>query len=96
MAMEITKALCLSTMHISQETARWLDERHKTYSSPFSIWEGEHGYFIPAYPAARDEINKDIPADLMRVMCHAVMHECSFVRLDSDGPVEEGIETYEW
>lgn len=96
--MEITKALCLSTAHISEVTNEIIQShlnngRHKL---PMTIWHAEYGYFMSAHHAAEDIPPKEIPADLLRLMCYAKMHECEFLRLDNDGPVEEGIETYEW
>lgn len=99
--MEITKALCLSTVHISQESSRWLDRSHSDYGAPFTVWEGEHGYFFPSYfatlePEEAATTRARIPADIWAVMEKAHAADCAFVRLDSDGPTVDDLPEYDW
>jgi hypothetical protein len=91
--MEITKALCLSTAHISELTN---DKLHRQYLRlPLTKWHHpEYGWFISTHNAMEQEAN--IPRDLFLLLCRAIMEDCTFLRLDRDGPIVEGIETYEW
>ena len=98
--MEITKALCLSTMHIKEQTARWLDAHHTDFGAPFTVWEGEHGYFIPTHWARPGyephEGFKRVPEELRACAMLADANDCSFLRLDNDGPVIDYLPTFEW
>jgi hypothetical protein len=91
MSMEITKALCLSTVHIRPATSTMLEND----DLPLTVWRAGPGFFIPVYAANDVELSEQLPADLVRVMRYAILHECEFVRLDSDGPHVAGIDDYE-
>ena len=86
--MEITQALCLSTAHISQETRDLLGDGEPG----FTVWKAEYGFFMPCYPL---EHGHRLPADLACAMGAALKADCEFLRLDADGPVTEGLPTYE-
>jgi hypothetical protein len=98
MSFEITKALCLSTAHISEKTANKLDSTFHQGLRPLeiSLWHHrEFGYFMPAYPGAEPD-SHDLPEDLMACLKLAHMNGCEFLRLDSDGPTVEELPTYDW
>lgn len=87
--MEITKSLCLSTAHISEATRDLLQDGEPG----FTVWKAEYGFFMSCHPL---ENGHRLPADLACAMGAALKAECDFLRLDADGPIEEGLATYEW
>lgn len=97
--MEITKALCLSTVHIHPTTARWLDDGHNQIGNcPFTVWEASYGYFIPVCSATEpsEAWRAAVPDELQRLMLVAGTADCTFLRLDNDGPEVDGLPVFDW
>ncbi|MEQ6332988.1 hypothetical protein [Sphingobium sp. MK2] len=91
--MEITKALCLSTSHITAATAQSMEEQDSGF--PIAVWRGDYGFFVSVHAISRDG-GAGLPGDLIDCMERAVTYDCEFLRLDSDGPVMNGLKTYDW
>lgn len=99
--MEITKALCLSTSHITADTAKWLDREPSTFGKPLpmTVWKGDYGWFLPCYDAdARNQMATEgsAPEELLALLNRAGEADCEFLRLDADGSQMEGLPTYDW
>ena len=92
--MEITKALCLSTAHVSPETIGLLEGGAS--SLPMTVWESQYGFFLPTLLADLDMFRPAIPDDLHVLMTLAEANGCEFLRLDADGPVVEDLKVYHY
>jgi hypothetical protein len=84
----------ISTCHVNEITAQALDRGDK--ANPWTVVAPyEHGWFIAVQP---EELHADlqIPDALSAVMVWANAHGARWVRLDCDGDVIEGLQTFEW
>lgn len=95
--MEISKMLTLSTTHISQKTAEWLNDQEEIVS-----YEKEcYGWFI-YIPPKKSEIlkeyllNKYVPEDIKCLIKVAVEQDCVWICLDNSvQPILE-LPLYKW
>lgn len=101
--MEIMKFLCLSTVHIDPETAKWLDGSPSTvwmtvptvHQLPFTVWKSEYGYFLSTTILDSQEHDITVPADLLACLRKASEAGCEWLRLDGDGPAVADLPDYE-
>lgn len=93
-ALEIAQMLTLSTAHIKEETADFLDnEDYALVVYPKS----EYGWFILAdLDSLSEEELSLIPNDLMAVIQFAKENGCSWLCLDRDGSEIEQLPVYDW
>ena len=98
MGLEISKVLCANTAHISQQTADELIWNRHTFSHPIYPKEnncGEsYGWFVLTCDLEDEQYN--IPDDLWEAMKFAEENGCDWLNLDADGPIVDGLKTYEW
>lgn len=86
----IEKALTLSTAHITEETARWLD----TNPEQFVIYQKKnYGWFISVREL---EDFEGIPADLVFLIGYAMGCDCDWIQLDQDAGTINGLPTFDW
>lgn len=86
-APEISKMLTLSTGHLTEEACN-------TYlATVISYPKSEYGWFI--YVNTADEL-EDPPLSLLDCIGFAEEHGCDWIMFDCDGPIMEGLTTYEW
>jgi hypothetical protein len=88
---EVRKLLCLSTAHVSKETADILDSSTPK-NWPVFGFGGEYGWVIYAH----DEQDLEIPPDLWALCEYARSFDCDYIMLDCDASVIESLPTYEW
>lgn len=93
--METRKVLILSTAHVTNGTARWLDvndpDDWPMYGGPY----GNAGWFF--YCQAENGTGRDhVPTDLFAVMQFALANGCQHVLLDRDADVIEALPHWEW
>ena len=92
----IVKMLELSTIHVKQETSKWLDEQVLLSCAIITIYDKEdYGWFIPLTEETLSE--PKVPKDLAIVLKYAKEHGCSWVMFDQD--CDEGevdLPVYEW
>lgn len=86
----ILDMLELSTAHISENTARLL-ENNECKDLILSAWM-EYGWII----YTNSTLTTDVPEDLARVLRYAHGLGISYVKIDRDGEVLESLPTYEW
>jgi hypothetical protein len=86
---EIHKMLCLSTAHVNPKTANLLD--YGVHASVIAYQKSDNGYFMPVVGDF-----SSYPVDLFNVLAYARVRGCSWIMLDSDGPVVDGLPTWEW
>ena len=84
--LEIQKIMTLSTAHIKEQTAKFLDKS--------AYKKSEYGWFLPIEDRSYDTTT--IPEDLKKVIEFAKDHGCSWLCLDRDGPILDYLDTYEW
>lgn len=90
--MEIRKALCLSTSHVTRETAALLDSNEARQFK--RIIGGDYdnaGWFIYC-----SQEQGDIPDDLFRVMQFALQHDCQHLLFDRDADLIAELPWWEW
>lgn len=97
--LEMHKMLALSTTHVEQATANWLD-----YAVAGSWMEtcglvvypkGEYGWFIPLSKDDKDRF-EDVPEDLVKVIRFAERKGASWIMFDRDVPEIDELPAFEW
>lgn len=100
----LRKFLDASTAHVSEESAKWLDEQGRL-AAAVNTDDDEHpaihvgrlvtGWFFYADP--EDAPSADpVPADVVALMREARKRGCHYVLLDRDAPEIDGLPVYEW
>jgi hypothetical protein len=97
---EIRKMQVISTKHISKETADWLESIDFRVEGP-SGGPNSYGWVLYAHEepislGRPGEPNGELPADLFACMTAARRNGCDFIKLDSDGPHVDGLESWDW
>jgi hypothetical protein len=90
--LEIRNFLTLSTGHVSEATAKILDNNKLEDWPCFGGTVSTVGWFIYAH----DENPGDIPADLFAVFEYARKHNCPYVLFDCDADTIEELPTFDW
>ncbi len=89
--LEISRTLTISTVHISQETARLMDM--DAISMGFYS-KGESGYHI--LTVGLENYAGDMPEDMKACVKFAADNNCDWLCLDADGQEVKGLSTYQW
>ena len=85
---EIAKMLVLSTAHLSEDDCNiWLHERSGAYQ------KGDYGWFVHV---PDPQLKGVYEASLYECMRHAWANCCDWIMFDRDGPIIEGLPTYDW
>lgn len=87
--MEIDKMLTLSTAHIDQESANYLDEEsdlvvYSKHEFGWFVYTGESTYLLT------------VPEPLKRVIRFAQSKGCAWLCLDRDGQTIDELTIYNW
>lgn len=101
--LEITQMITISTAHIAEKTAGELygiTHRHPGYlpevvKFPTVYEKFPYGYFFYLSEDI-DDLKDEMPPDLWACCEFATEHGCNWLCIDADGPVMEGLKTYEW
>lgn len=101
---EIEKMLVLSTGHITEETAKRLNEEAEElppfcnieWGPAFAREEGWLFYVPKMAENGEPDDPEGTPDDLARVFMFAREHGCDWVMLDCDGPQVELLPHHEW
>lgn len=93
--LEIQGMLTLSTVHISEATAKLLQEEPETDALCLSVYEKRsgdelYGWFV--YLTGHE--SKSVPGDLAAIISLARRNDCGIICLDSDGPVVPSLTVY--
>ena len=89
--------LDISTAHVSEQTAGWLDELLTKSESPISIYgKGEYGWFINVHTVDDMERENKIPEDLRLVMDFARKRLCSWIMFDRDAETINKLPKFVW
>jgi transcriptional regulator with XRE-family HTH domain len=99
--MEIANMMVLTTGHVMQETAKWLDSKDK---NPIIVYpKGEYGWIIPLFDdlfimlkELDEQGGLEVPNDLLNVLHFAYKHGCTWVMFDCDADAVDGLPSYEW
>ena len=96
MPQEIYKIICLSTAHIPPETSKSIDENlsRGVWSSTISAFD--YGWFVTVPKEEKDCWSTKYPYGMQNVLRYANKHDCSYILLDRDGPVEDDLAIYDW
>jgi hypothetical protein len=93
---EIHKMICLSTSHVCGDTALKFQNANKIGSMPVFYDKREYGWFVHVSTDSEPDELAQYPEDVQGVLAYARTRGCGWVMLDSDGPVVEGLPTWEW
>lgn len=90
---EVRRVLVLSTAHLTSTTMKSAE-----YQPNFT---SEHEYGAYFYVGAAGDVTpfedpEDYPSDLYNCLLYARINNCDEVKFDRDGPVVEGLRTYDW
>lgn len=98
---DVMKMLTLSTAHISESTAKALEQDPETNELGLAVYpkctgqepDAERfGWFI----YLNREIDEGLPDDLKQALRYARDRDCQILCLDCDGPEEPELNTYDW
>jgi len=88
----IRKMLELSTAHISPEANQWLSEDEH---GELIVYDKHiYGYWI-LVPETGTELT-DVPKEVRDIIQIAVNEGCSWIMLDGDAPIVDGLPTFDW
>ena len=91
--MEISKMLTISTAHISEETARLLDIEPDNDNMQLTVYnKADFGWFVYVSEYFED---CDIPDDLRKCLELAKENNCTWLCLDCDAEIVDGLDFYE-
>lgn len=91
--LEIAKTLTLSTSHIKESTAQFLNDESREHLTVYA--KNEFGWFIYITDQIDHEVTL-ITDDLSAVIQLALDNECSILCLDADGPIVDELNLYDW
>lgn len=90
-----SKMMNLSTAHISEETAIWLQEGN--HPSLIFYTKSVYGFWIMVPPEQEDWGNiSDVPDELRTILHYANEHCCAWFMLDYDYDQVDGLPTFDW
>lgn len=85
----------ISTAHITEADAKALKEMVEHWNPALIVYElAEYGWLI--YVSQFPLLNANISPELQHLLEAARAQGCTFLRLDRDGPVIDGLPTFEW
>ena len=93
--MEIVKTLVLTTAHVTEETAQWLDsdpDQLVVYNKESG--EDQYGWFIPVY-MAQEVLEEAIPEELKEIIQFADAHKCTWIMFDRDADEIDELPVFE-
>ena len=93
--MEISRMLTISTAHITESTAKELEN----FGPPIPDWlcwlsvytKSDYGWWIFV-----DDSEPTTPSDLAACLRLARRHNCEWLCLDCDGEIVDELPTYDW
>lgn len=92
--MEITKMLTLSNCHIQGSTADFLNNEKRSELVVYP--KLDYGWFIYVDSEYIEDELQHIPEELANLIRIAKEQECTWLCLDCDGLIEEGLPTFNW
>ncbi|MDN5925703.1 MAG: hypothetical protein L0I29_01350 [Hyphomicrobiales bacterium] len=93
---EVRRFIVISTGHVTEKTAKFLD------GAPGDEWPclggkyGDYGWFLYAHDENCGAGKDAIPDDLFAVMTWAREQRCDYVLLDCDGDQVDALPHYDW
>lgn len=88
--------MSLSTGHITEATSQMLNDTPDTSWPVTGGTYGGYGYFFSTYQARERPRDLDIPDDLWALLCYALENQCSYLMLDQDADLIDGLPQYDW
>jgi hypothetical protein len=91
----ISQALELSTIHISDKTAKWLNDEVRNFIHLLVYDKSCNGWFIRIdNPNATHNLGV-FPPDLQSILSLATQYDCSWLIFDKDGPMIPELPTFQ-
>jgi hypothetical protein len=99
--MEIVKTIELCTSHVSEETAKMLDQQAAEHNPdiPLIVYEKqEYGWFVVVPENEEDVVEAvaKLPSDLLKTLEFALNHKCRWIVFDRDVMPSIELPCYEW
>lgn len=94
--MEVHKMLVLTTAHITEKTADFLQNVGSADITGFVSHPFVYGFVVHWWPEQAEELNPVLPKDLQACIRFAQKHGCDYLMLDSDGEVMPELPEYDW
>jgi hypothetical protein len=103
--MSIEKMMCLSTGHVTQQTAEDIGSLFNLGVPPkwaqrmVAYPHGEYGWLICIAGDTVDHIdlvNDGVPEELYGVMKHAHAHDCEWILFDRDAELIDELPSFDW
>jgi hypothetical protein len=91
---EITTMICLSTAHLTEKSSQDFEGPHKIGTMPIFYEKKGYGWFV--YVTGMVDGDKGYPDDLRAILAYARARGCTWIMLDQDGLVVDGLPTFEW
>lgn len=97
---EIHKMLVLSTAHITEAMAGYL-EQGTGPDDLVAFEKSDHGWFVVVsdadFPVDNEDDDWNIAVhEFNGLLTYARARGCTWIMLDQDGPVVDGLKTWEW
>ena len=97
--MQIERMITISTAHISEETEQLLIENAENNHFGISVYSKDvYGFWIYVPNKLNNVIdnNEKLPDDLWNCIMLAINNGCTWLCLDRDGEIVDGLETFDW
>lgn len=99
---EIQNIMTISTMHLTEDTMRTIDQNKKAYNTlsiyPKIIQNGALsaliGYFVYVLHSTVKDRADELPNDLFDIAELAVANNCNMICIDRDGPIVPDLKYY--
>lgn len=91
----IYKYLDISTAHISKRTSEYLMDNLNNRMFPLYVFHTGNGFLINV-PYNLDELERELPGDLISCLGFAQKHDCRWLMLDCDADVIKELEKFDW
>lgn len=91
----IYKYLDISTVHISEKTNEYLINNLHNGFFPLYVFHTGNGFIINV-PYNLDELERELPGDLISCLGLAQKHNCRWLMLDCDAEVVNELEQFDW
>jgi hypothetical protein len=93
--MDTRKMLCLSTAHVSEATAKMLND------TPYTLWPvvggpWAYGWLMYAHDERLDSGDKHFPDDLWECCVFARSKGFDYILFDQDADIADGLTFYSW
>lgn len=101
MELEIAKVLTISTAHITSDDGRRLNESPDVDDVPHVLYTTEHFHMVWTLKSevrhdAQEDGKPPLSPHFQALVKLAQDNDCEWLKLDTDGPVVDGLPSFRW